>query len=65
MTPPWTCDRAVSGSMTRPMSWTATTRSTVTSPVRGSTSTSAKWAPNVFIETSSGFGIRAPRPMTV
>src|SRR5437867_3418006 len=47
------------------MSCTATRCATVISPVRTSTSTSAKCAPNVRCERSSALGCRAPLPMTV
>src|SRR5581483_9190908 len=64
-TPPSTCDAAVSGFTMRPMSCTATIFRTKISPVRTSTSTSAKCAPKVLIDVSSGFGKREPLPMTV
>ena len=65
MTPPCTCDSAVSGLTMRPMSCTATIFSTKISPVRTSTSTCAKCAPKVLIDMPSGFGKREPLPMTV
>ena len=53
---------AVSGFSTRPMSWTATMRSTSISPVAGSTATCAIWQPNVLTRMPSGFGPREPVP---
>ena len=61
-TPPSTWLRACSGEMTRPMSCTATMRSTVISPVAASTATCAIWQPNVFTRMPSGFGPREPVP---
>ena len=51
--------------MTRPMSCTATTRSTRTSPGRGSTATCAIWQPKVWTANPSGFGPRPPEPAIV
>ena len=50
---------------TRPTSWTATIRSTRTSPSPGSTATCAIWQPNVFTTKPSGFGPREPEPSIV
>ena len=50
------------GLTTRPQSWEATTRRTVTSPVSTSTSTSTHWAPKVRTDLSVGLGPRAPCP---
>ena len=60
--PPITWLRAPMGFTTRPMSCTATTRSTVTSPVPASTATCAIWQPNVFAFMPSGLGPREPEP---
>ena len=65
MTPPSTWLEAASGLTMRPTSWTATTRSTVTTPVPGSTATWAIWQPNVFTRNPSGLGPRAPEPSIV
>ena len=60
--PPITWLRAPIGFTTRPTSCTATTRSTVTSPVPVSTATWAIWQPKVFTFMPSGFGPREPEP---
>ena len=62
--PPSTWLRAPIGLTTRPMSCTATTRSTVIRPVRVSTATCAIWQPNVFTAMPSGLGARDPDPVT-
>ena len=62
--PPITWLRAPIGLTTRPMSCTATTRSTVTRPVSVSTATCAIWQPKVFTAMPSGLGAREPEPVT-
>ena len=64
-TPPSTWLDAASGLTIRPTSWTATIRSTRTSPVPGSTATCAIWQPNVWTRKPSGFGPREPEPSIV
>ena len=64
-TPPSTWLEAVSGLTIRPTSWTATIRSTRTSPSAGSTATCAIWQPKVLTTKPSGFGPREPEPSIV
>ena len=63
--PPSTWLDAVSGLTIRPTSWTATIRSTRTSPRPGSTATCAIWQPKVWTTKPSGFGPREPEPSIV
>ena len=63
--PPSTWLDAVSGLTIRPTSWTATIRSTRTSPSAGSTATCAIWQPKVCTTKPSGLGPREPEPSIV